>query len=241
MIHLANLSSSSDSDTTLELFFKSRSQYLASWNKSLNLSNNKNTQVSTHCWQRLAWVFKEKAKGQKDVSQISQKSEVRSCVEVAILGSPSLTVLLVSVDVKQHWNELNWTLTSQETVHILTAVATRRKMVQAWHTTANSFLLTPSTQHSRAFKGAHRRWVHLLTFPSVHACGCLPARRREYGVVHDGCVYILWQQIYHLWIQPSQKPGQRRKLLQMDKIKTKQANMYISTHMNNYIFLIITN
>ena len=31
-------------------------------------------------------------------------SELRSCVkvEVAVLGSPSLTVLLVSVDVKQH-------------------------------------------------------------------------------------------------------------------------------------------
>ena len=32
-------------------------------------------------------------------------SELRSCVkvEVAFLGSPSLTVLMVSVDVKQHW------------------------------------------------------------------------------------------------------------------------------------------
>ena len=116
------------------------------------------------------------------------------------MGSPSLTVLLVSVDVKQHWNELNWTLTSQETVHILTAVAPRRTMVQAWHTTANSPLLAPSTQHGRAFKCAHKSWVHLLTFPSMHASGCLPAHRREYGVVHDGCVYILWQQIYHLWI-----------------------------------------
>ena len=31
-------------------------------------------------------------------------SELRSCVnvEVAILGSPSITVLMVSVDVKQH-------------------------------------------------------------------------------------------------------------------------------------------
>ena len=31
-------------------------------------------------------------------------SELRSCVtvEVAVLGSPSLTVLMVSVDVKQH-------------------------------------------------------------------------------------------------------------------------------------------
>ena len=227
MIHLANLSSSSDSDTTLELFFKSRSQYLASWNKSLNFSNNKNTQVSTHCWQRLAWVFREKAKGQKDVSQISQTSELRSCVEVAILDSPSLTVPLVSVDVKQHWNELNWTLTSQETVHILTAVTARRRMVQAWHTTANSPLLAPSTQHGRAFKGAHKSWVHLLTFPSNHASGCLPACRWEYGVVHDGCVYILWQQMYHLWIQPSQKPGKKTSTDGQNKNKTsKYINKY---------------
>ena len=34
-------------------------------------------------------------------------SEFRSCVkvEVAVLGSPSLISLMVSVDVKQHWNE----------------------------------------------------------------------------------------------------------------------------------------
>ena len=34
-----------------------------------------------------------------------QWSELRSCVkvEVAVLGSPSLIVLIVSVDVKQHW------------------------------------------------------------------------------------------------------------------------------------------
>ena len=33
-------------------------------------------------------------------------SELRSCVkvEVAVLGSPSVIVLMVSVDVKQHWN-----------------------------------------------------------------------------------------------------------------------------------------
>ena len=31
--------------------------------------------------------------------------ELRSCVkvEVAVLGSPSLIILVVSVDVKQHW------------------------------------------------------------------------------------------------------------------------------------------
>ena len=36
------------------------------------------------------------------------KTELRSCVkvEVAVLGSPSLTTLTVSVDVKQHWTVL---------------------------------------------------------------------------------------------------------------------------------------
>ena len=29
-------------------------------------------------------------------------------VEVAVLGSPSRTVLMVSVDVKQHWTELHF-------------------------------------------------------------------------------------------------------------------------------------
>ena len=41
-------------------------------------------------------------------------SELRSCmkVEVAVLGSPSLIVLMVSVDIKQHWT---WTW-SEETL-----------------------------------------------------------------------------------------------------------------------------
>ena len=36
--------------------------------------------------------------------ELSLLTELRSCVkiEVAVLGSPSLTVLMVSVDVKQH-------------------------------------------------------------------------------------------------------------------------------------------
>ena len=37
-----------------------------------------------------------------------QTTELRSCVkvELAVLGSPSLVVFPVSVDVKQHWTEL---------------------------------------------------------------------------------------------------------------------------------------
>ena len=36
--------------------------------------------------------------------QVDQATELRSCVkvEVAVLGSPSLIVFMVSVDVKQH-------------------------------------------------------------------------------------------------------------------------------------------
>ena len=38
-------------------------------------------------------------------------AEFRSCVkvEVAVLGSPSLIILMVSVDVKQHWTWSSWT------------------------------------------------------------------------------------------------------------------------------------
>ena len=43
------------------------------------------------------------------MSQVTHrdKSEMRNCVniEVAVLGSSSLTVRTVSVDVKQHWTE----------------------------------------------------------------------------------------------------------------------------------------
>ena len=47
--------------------------------------------------------------GGSGVGGILFESEFRSCVkvEVAVLGSPSLTVLMVSVEVKQHWT---WTI-----------------------------------------------------------------------------------------------------------------------------------
>ena len=73
--------------------------------------------VVGHCltaWRlALRTTEKETALEMKGLNLVLPNSELRSCVnvEVAVLGSQSLKVCMVSVDVKRHWT---WTLASSE-------------------------------------------------------------------------------------------------------------------------------
>ena len=66
-------------------------------------------------WQKLAHTHTHKKRPCKYsntvmyISLFSRRTELRSCnkAEVAVLGSPSLTILMVSVDTKQHWTIKN--------------------------------------------------------------------------------------------------------------------------------------
>ena len=69
----------------------------------LNLSLKKCPKVKNCLTRRVAHVYRKI----KERFHKSCQLELRSCVkvEVAILGSLSLTVLMVSVDIKQHWTK----------------------------------------------------------------------------------------------------------------------------------------